>query len=61
MIYIKQKYGNPPVFITENGNIQILAFYNNSRVQLGIKIFKYNLNCKFDSSIITKFICVYLI
>lgn len=35
MIYIKQKYGNPPVFITENG--------------------------KFDSSIITKLVCVYII
>jgi len=51
MIYIKQKYGNPSVFITENGNIRILTFYKNSRVQFDIMIFKYNLNCKF--------VCVY--
>jgi beta-glucosidase/6-phospho-beta-glucosidase/beta-galactosidase len=24
MNYVKQKYGNPPVFITENGNLQFL-------------------------------------
>lgn len=53
MIYIKQKYGNPPVYITENGNLQILIFYQISRVNLGIKIFKYNINYKFDSFKVT--------
>jgi beta-glucosidase/6-phospho-beta-glucosidase/beta-galactosidase len=30
MNYVKQKYGNPPVFITENGNLQILIISQNS-------------------------------